>query len=45
MGRSEPTPTVFVVADDDDVRVSIAELLRSAGLRAEAYDGAGVCGL
>jgi FixJ family two-component response regulator len=37
MGRSEPTPTVFVVDDDDDVRVSIAELLRSAGLRAETY--------
>src|SRR5262245_36886400 len=30
-------PIVFVVDDDDDVRVSIAELLRSAGLRAEAF--------
>jgi FixJ family two-component response regulator len=30
-------PTVFVVDDDDDVRVSIAELLRSAGLRAETF--------
>jgi len=28
---------VFVVDDDDDVRVSIAELLRSAGLRAETF--------
>src|SRR5262245_46496350 len=37
MGRSEPTPTVFVVDDDGDVRVSIAELLRCAGLRAETY--------
>jgi FixJ family two-component response regulator len=30
-------PTVFVVDDDDDVRVSIAELLRSAGLPAETF--------
>lgn len=30
-------PTVFVVDDDDDVRVSITELLRSAGLRAETF--------
>src|SRR5262245_16798176 len=30
-------PIVFVVDDDDDVRVSIAELLRSAGLRAETF--------
>jgi FixJ family two-component response regulator len=29
--------TVFVVDDDDDVRVSIAELLRSAGLRAQTF--------
>jgi FixJ family two-component response regulator len=28
---------VFVVDDDDDVRVSVAELLRSAGLRAETF--------
>jgi FixJ family two-component response regulator len=28
---------VFVVDDDDDVRVSIAELLRSAGLRSETF--------
>jgi FixJ family two-component response regulator len=28
---------VFVVDDDDDVRVSIAELLRSAGFRAETF--------
>jgi FixJ family two-component response regulator len=37
MSRSGPTPTVFVVDDDDEVRVSIAELLRSAGLRAETF--------
>jgi FixJ family two-component response regulator len=37
MSRSGPTPTVFVVDDDDDVRVSIAELLRSVGLRAETF--------
>ena len=28
---------MFVVDDDDDVRVSIAELLRSAGLQAESF--------
>jgi len=37
MSRSDPTPTVFVVDDDDDVRTSIAELLRAAGLHAEAF--------
>jgi FixJ family two-component response regulator len=37
MSRSRPAPTVFVVDDDDDVRVAIAELLRSAGLRAETF--------
>jgi FixJ family two-component response regulator len=37
MSRSAPTPTVFVVDDDDDVRVSIADLLRSAGLRPETF--------
>src|SRR5262245_19053301 len=37
MSRLSPTPTVFVVDDDDDVRVSIAELLRSAGLRTETF--------
>ncbi len=37
MSRSGPTPTVFVVDDDVDVRVAIAELLRSAGLRAEPF--------
>jgi FixJ family two-component response regulator len=37
MSRSGSTPTVFVVDDDDDVRVSIAELLRSVGLRAETF--------
>jgi len=34
---SGPTPTVFVVDDDDDVRESIAELMRSAGLRVETF--------
>jgi FixJ family two-component response regulator len=37
MSRSGPAPTVFVVDDDDDVRVSIAELLKSAGLRARTF--------
>jgi len=37
MSRSDPTPTVFVVDDDDEVRASIAELLRSAGLKAETF--------
>lgn len=37
MGRSGPTATVFVVDDDDDVRVAITGLLRSAGLRAEPF--------
>jgi FixJ family two-component response regulator len=37
MSTSGSTPTVFVVDDDDDVRLSIAELLRSAGLRAETF--------
>jgi FixJ family two-component response regulator len=37
MSRLGPTPTVFVLDDDDDVRVSIAELLRSAGLRVETF--------
>ena len=37
MSRSAPTPKVFVVDDDDEMRVSIADLLRSAGLRAETF--------
>jgi len=37
MVPSGATPTVFVVDDDDDVRRSIAELLRSAGLRSETF--------
>jgi FixJ family two-component response regulator len=37
MGPSGSTARVFVVDDDDDVRVAIAELLRSAGLRAETF--------
>ena len=40
MIRSGPTPTVFVVDDDNDVRASIAALLRSAGLRSETFAGA-----
>jgi FixJ family two-component response regulator len=30
-------PTVFVIDDDDDVRASIAGLLKSAGLRCETF--------
>jgi FixJ family two-component response regulator len=37
VSRSGPAPTVFVVDDDEDVRLSIVELVRSAGLRAEAF--------
>jgi FixJ family two-component response regulator len=37
MSRSGPTPTVFVVDDDEEMRLSIAELLRAAGLRAETF--------
>jgi FixJ family two-component response regulator len=37
MTSSAPTPTVFVIDDDDAVRVSIAELLKSVGLRAETF--------
>ena len=37
MVPSGATPTVFVVDDDEDVRRSIAELLRSAGLRSETF--------
>src|SRR5262249_24684264 len=45
MSGSGPTPTVFVVDDDDDVRASIADLMRSAGLRAAAFPTArGVLG-
>src|SRR5262249_22214836 len=40
MRPSGLAPTVFVVDDDDDVRSSIAGLLRSAGLRAETFAGA-----
>jgi FixJ family two-component response regulator len=38
-GRAAPerTPIVFVVDDDADVRVSIAALLRAAGLRAQTF--------
>jgi FixJ family two-component response regulator len=31
------SPTVFVIDDDDDVRASIADLLKSVGLRAETF--------
>jgi FixJ family two-component response regulator len=37
MSRTEPTPTVFIIDDDDGVRISIAELLRSAGVLAETF--------
>jgi FixJ family two-component response regulator len=37
MSRSGPRSTVFVVDDDDDLRVAIAELLRAAGMRAETF--------
>jgi FixJ family two-component response regulator len=30
-------PTVFIIEDDDDLRASIAGLLKSAGLRSEAF--------
>ena len=41
--RHEPDglpPTVFIIDDDADARVSIAELLRSVGLRAEVFASA-----
>jgi signal transduction histidine kinase/CheY-like chemotaxis protein len=34
------SPTVFVIDDDDDVRASIAGLLKSVGLRAETFTSA-----
>jgi len=34
------SPTVFVIDDDDDVRASIAGLLKTAGLRAETFTSA-----
>jgi hypothetical protein len=34
------SPTVFVIDDDADVRASIADLLESAGLRAETFTSA-----
>lgn len=37
MNHSGQAPVVFVVDDDDDVRVSIAGLLRSAGLQTETF--------
>jgi len=37
MSPSGKTRTVFVIDDDDALRVSIAELLRSAGVRAETF--------
>jgi FixJ family two-component response regulator len=37
MGPPDATPTVFVVDDDDDVREAIAGLLKSVGLRVEAF--------
>ena len=40
MSQPGPPPTVFIIDDDADVRVSIAELLRSVGLRAEMFASA-----
>jgi FixJ family two-component response regulator len=40
MSQPGPPPTVFIIDDDADVRVSIAELLRSVGLRAEVFASA-----
>ena len=37
MARPEASPTVFVVDDDAAVRLSVAGLLKSAGLRAETF--------
>jgi FixJ family two-component response regulator len=34
------SPTVFVIDDDDNVRASIAGLVRSVGLRAETFTSA-----
>src|SRR6201996_4538808 len=34
---SRSTPTVFVIDDDADVRSSIEELLKAAGLRSESF--------
>ena len=34
------SPTVFVIDDDDDVRASIAGLLKTVGLRAEMFKSA-----
>lgn len=40
MMASKNTPTVFVIDDDAGVRVSIQGLLKSAGLRSEAFETA-----
>ena len=40
MSQPGPPPTVFILDDDADVRVAIAELLRSVGLRAEMFASA-----
>jgi FixJ family two-component response regulator len=37
MNEPADAPTVFVIDDDDDVRASIAGLLKSAGLHAETF--------
>jgi FixJ family two-component response regulator len=37
MTQPVPTPTVFVIDDDDDMRVSIAGLLKSVGLASETF--------
>ena len=39
-GRFENSPTVYVIDDDTDVRVSMQELLNSAGFRCECFASA-----
>jgi DNA-binding NtrC family response regulator len=40
MDQSAAPSTVFVIDDDREVRVSIAELLKGVGLRAETFNAA-----
>ena len=40
LNESEGAPTVFVIDDDDNVRASIAGLLKSAGLHSETFSTA-----
>ena len=37
---SEPKATVFIVDDDEPVRISLGRLIRSAGLRVETFESA-----